>query len=254
MGVRELAWPDAGALHRAARDGRERLTKAHITASVKVSRDGPYMVTGNVRLSQQVIATGSDGSPEAWREKELPPAGPKFALCRCGHSSRKPFCDGSHERYGFDGTEVASRTPFLDQAQVFDGPALALLDVEKLCAFARFCDANGQVWNQVAETADPEMRAMFIRQVENCPSGRLVVWDKAAGTAIEPHLPPSIGLIEDPTAGCSGPLWLRGGISVVSATGEAYEMRNRMTLCRCGESKDKPFCDGTHAAIKFHAT
>jgi CDGSH-type Zn-finger protein len=229
------------------------LRKSDSKVLVTVTQDGPYMVTGGVKLSEQIIATGSDGSSEDWIDKDLPPAGPKFALCRCGHSNKKPFCDGSHARIGFDGTEVADRAPYREQAQVFDGPSLALLDVESLCAFARFCDPNGQVWSQVARTADPEVRATFIRQVQNCPSGRLVVWDKDVGAALEPVLAPSIGLIEDPAEACSGPIWLRGGIALIAADGEEYEVRDRMTLCRCGESKNKPFCDGTHAAIKFRA-
>jgi CDGSH-type Zn-finger protein len=51
---------------------------------------------------------------------------------------------------------------------------------------------------------------------------------------------------------CSGPAWLRGGIQVVASDGFEYEVRNRMTLCRCGQSKNKPLCDGTHAAMKFN--
>lgn len=221
--------------------------------SVTVTQNGPYMVAGGVRLSEQVIATGADGSSEAWIERDLPPAGPRYALCRCGHSNKKPFCDGTHTRIGFDGTEVADRAPFLGQAKTFDGPSLALLDVEGLCAFARFCDPNGQVWSQVADSDDPGTRATFIRQVQNCPSGRLVVWDKQRGAALEPELAPSIGLIEDPAESCSGPIWLRGSIALIAADGAEYEVRNRVTLCRCGESKNKPFCDGAHAAIKFHA-
>jgi len=63
--------------------------------------------------------------------------------------------------------------------------------------------------------------------------------------------PLSIGLIEDPAEGVSGPLWLRGGIPLIAADGFAYEVRNRMTLCRCGASKNKPFCDGTHITVGF---
>jgi CDGSH-type Zn-finger protein len=229
------------------------LSKSDSNVRVTVAQDGPYMVTGGVKLSEQIVATGSDGSSEDWIEKDMPPAGPRFALCRCGHSGKKPFCDGSHARIGFDGTEVADRALYLEQAQTLDGPSLALLDVEGLCAFARFCDPNGQVWSQVARTADPDVRTTFIRQVQDCPSGRLVVWDKDTGATIEPELAPSIGLIEDPAEACSGPIWLRGGIVLIAANGEEYEVRNRMTLCRCGQSKNKPFCDGTHAAIKFHA-
>jgi len=129
-----------------------------------------------------------------------------------------------------------------------------LTDVEGLCAFGRFCDPNGRVWNMVAETDDAEVRANFIRQVGDCPAGRLVAWDKKTGKPVEPHLEPSIGLVEDPQRECSGPIWVRGGIRIVGADGEAYEVRNRVTLCRCGQSQNKPFCDGTHAAIQFKAT
>ena len=229
------------------------MRKSDSKVRVTVTQDGPYVVTGGVKLSEQIISTSSDGSSEDWIEKELPPAAPKFALCRRVHSDKKPFCDGSHTRIGLDGTEVADRTSYRDRTKIF-GPSLALLDVESLCAFARFCDPNGQVWSQVGRTADPEVRATFIRQVRNCPSGRLMVWDKDAGAALEPELGPSIGLIEDPAEACSGPIWLRGGIALIAADGEEYEVRDRVTtLWRCGEFNNKPFCDGTHAAIKFRA-
>jgi hypothetical protein len=121
-------------------------------------------------------------------------------------------------------------------------------DAEVLCAFARFCDPNGQVWNEVKDTDDPKLRVQFLQQVGNCPSGRLIAVDKHAGKSIEPKLPHSIGLVEDPAQKCSGPLWVRGGIPLVGADGQAYEIRNRMTLCRCGKSENKPFCNGAHAA------
>ena len=60
-------------------------------------------------------------------------------------------------------------------------------------------------------------------------------------------------IVEDPALDCSGPLWARGGIELVGEDGVAYETRNRMTLCRCGRSVNKPFCNGAHAADpKFH--
>ena len=59
------------------------------------------------------------------------------------------------------------------------------------------------------------------------------------------------GLIEDPSLGVSGPLWVRGGIPVTGADGGQYEVRKRVTLCRCGQSKNKPFCDGSHIEAGF---
>ena len=138
-----------------------------------------------------------------------------------------------------------------EAAKAIVGPAMTLTDVESLCAFARFCDPNSQVWSLVEETDNAKARSDFVRQTCDCPSGRLVAWDNATGEAIEPHYEPSIGLVEDPAQYCSGPLWLRGGIAVIGADGFRYEIRNRVTLCRCGASSNKPFCDGAHAAIKF---
>jgi CDGSH-type Zn-finger protein len=227
------------------------MTKSKSGASVVILKDGPYLVSGNVPLSRQTIVTDEDGGSEAWKEGGTFPAQESYALCRCGQSKKTPFCDGTHTRVKFDGSETASREPYLKQAKLLDGPVLALTDAESLCAFGRFCDPNGQVWNQVAHSDEPKIRAIFIRQVENCPAGRLVAWDKATGKPLERKYEASIGLIEDPAQQCSGPLWLRGEVPVISADGFAYEVRNRVTLCRCGQSRSKPFCDGTHAAIKF---
>jgi CDGSH-type Zn-finger protein len=105
----------------------------------------------------------------------------------------------------------------------------------------------------VNETGDPAARKHFVRETCDCPSGRLVAWDNATGKPVEPKLEPSIALIEDPAKQCSGPVWLRGGVQVISADGFNYEVRNRVTLCRCGESQNKPFCDGQHAAVGFQS-
>ncbi|MGY4310933.1 CDGSH iron-sulfur domain-containing protein [Bradyrhizobium sp. JR3.5] len=227
------------------------MTSEKSKARVTVSENGPYMVTGDIPLAKQTIMTNAEDGSEAWQEGPAVAHRETYALCRCGASQTKPFCDGSHLKIGFVGTETASRDAYLDQAKLLNGPILQLTDAESLCAFGRFCDPNGNVWSQVSQTADRGVRTMFVRQVNECPSGRLVAWDKSSGKPVEQALPVSIGLIEDPEQQCSGPLWLRDGIPVVAADRFEYEVRNRVTLCRCGESNNKPFCDGTHAAIKF---
>lgn len=227
------------------------MTQPKARAQVVVVEDGPYVVSGDVPLAIQTIMADAEGGSESWRESEPFKVPESYALCRCGHSQHKPFCDSSHARVGFDGEETASRAPYAEQAQIFEGPEMLLGDAESLCAFGRFCDPHGQVWTQVAETSEPGIRERFIRQVGNCPAGRLVAWDRKTGKPVEPELPVSIGLVEDPEQGCSGPLWLRGGIAVIAADGHEYEIRNRVTLCRCGELKNKPFCDDNHAAVKF---
>jgi CDGSH-type Zn-finger protein len=227
------------------------MAKPKTEVKVVVVKNGPYLVSGSVPLAKQTIIADAQGESQSWHSGEPYPAQASYALCRCGHSKTKPFCDGTHAKVHFDGTETASREPYREQAEVIEGPELALTDAEALCAFARFCDPNGKVWNQVGQSEDRKVRGDFLRQVNNCPSGRLVAWERKGGAPLENPLPVSIGLIEDPAQGASGPLWLRGGIPLVSADGFRYEVRNRVTVCRCGASKNKPFCDGSHAAIKF---
>ncbi len=223
-------------------------------AQVQITKDGPYVVAGNLPLSKQSIGTNRDGESVRWEQREQLSHEPNYALCRCGHSGSKPFCDGTHAKIGFDGREAASRQPYREQATITKGPAMSLTDAENLCAFARFCDAHGQIWNLVKETDRDQAREYFIGEAGNCPSGRLVAWDNESGEPVEPDLEPSIVLIVDPAQDCSGPIWLRGGVPLLSSDGFHYERRNRVTLCRCGASQNKPFCDGAHASIKFQDT
>jgi CDGSH-type Zn-finger protein len=218
---------------------------------IVVSKDGPYLVSGSIPLAVQIIAPNKEGFSWDWKQGKTFEIKSDYALCRCGRSKTKPFCDGTHEKIGFDGKLTATRTPFARQAETFDGPALTLSDAETLCAFARFCDPEGKIWNLIEETDNPEIRDLVVREANHCPAGRLVVHDKKTGMEIEERLPPSIGLIEDPALGCSGPLWVRGGIRIESDDGKQYEVRNRVTLCRCGSSNNMPFCNGSHASTKF---
>jgi len=90
---------------------------------IKVTKDGPYIVTGGVPLVRENIIIGEDGEPEKW---EMGPAFPRRetrSLCRCGASKDKPFCDGSHVEAGFDGTETANREGYLGRADRTIGPA-----------------------------------------------------------------------------------------------------------------------------------
>ena len=218
---------------------------------IVVSSHGPYRVVGKVPLSVQTIVPNERSESWEWKEGRTFPVEEEYFLCRCGQSKNKPFCDNSHLRVGFEGKETASRRPLERQSEHFDGPTHTLSDAEGYCAFARFCDPGGKIWALIAETGDPKVRELVIREAAHCPSGRLVLRDKSTGQTVEPNLPPSIGLVEDPVLRVSGPLWVRGGVRVESPDGTPYEVRNRVTLCRCGASTNMPFCNGSHASIKF---
>lgn len=218
---------------------------------IVVNPHGPYRVTGKVPLAVQSIVPNEREESWDWVEGRKFDVDQEYFLCRCGQSNNKPFCDNSHLRVGFEGKETASRRPIERQSAHLDGPTHLLSDAENLCAFARFCDPGGKVWALIEHTEQPEIRDLVVREVSHCPSGRLVLREKSSNRVIEPELPASIGLVEDRALGCSGPLWVRGAIRIESADGTPYERRNRVTLCRCGASTNMPFCNGSHASIKF---
>jgi CDGSH-type Zn-finger protein len=212
---------------------------------IKIMKNGPYIVSGGVPLSEQIMCVDSEGQCHGWKEGRRYPVKDNYTLCRCGQSKNKPFCDGTHTMINFDGTENASCTPYREQATEIVGPGLKLTDVKNLCASARFCHRAGGTWTLTKQSGNPDARQKAIEEAGDCPSGRLVVWDKD-GKAIEPDFEPSIGLVEDVQEGKMGPMWVRGGIAIESEAGTIYEIRNRVTLCRCGKSSNKPFCDGRH--------
>ncbi len=219
---------------------------------VKVSKHGPYLVYGSPSCVQRLIVRDEEGKSRGYRdgeEFELPnPA----ALCRCGASNNKPFCDGSHKTADVDLTETASFEPMLDGADIISGPRDDLADNESLCVHAGFCSVDGSAWNLVKEDGDEPHRVL--ESITNhCPGGRLALVDSNTGEQIEQPIEVGVSILEDPQADeTSSAIRLTGGIAVTSASGEQYAVRDRVALCRCGASSNKPFCDGTHYDINFN--
>jgi CDGSH-type Zn-finger protein len=218
---------------------------------IKILKNGPVLVSGSAPLTRDDILIGPDNEPEHWEKSHFYPPASTKALCRCGASAGKPFCDGSHARVGFDGTETApvGEDPALIERT--EGPTLDLTWSAKICATARFCHRGGDAWTLAEKSDIPDCREMAVQEACDCPSGALTAFDKGSDKAIEPAHEPAVGLVENPTSGLSGPIRVLGGIPIESAAGTVYEVRNRVTLCRCGASNNKPFCDGTHTVIKF---
>ena len=211
---------------------------------IEITKNGSYLVSGSVPLYEEKIIIDADGFPFKWQITKKYPLKKQYSLCRCGRSKNKPFCDKSHVRTGFSCQETAGNIYFDEQAEVITGPKLILKDLLLLCVHARFCDRAGGIWDLTKKSNDKRAKKAAIEEVGNCPSGRLVVNDKT-GKAIEPELDQSISVTYD-AEGVAGPLWVKGGIPIESVEGKIYDARNRVTLCQCGLSKNKPFCDGTH--------
>jgi CDGSH-type Zn-finger protein len=214
---------------------------------IKVTTDGPYIVSGGIPLFDILIQCNSKGIPAKWVKGKTYPTTQTYSLCRCGQSQNKPFCDNSHIKVNFDGAETSDNQPFDEMSKTIDGPSLRLKDAEILCASARFCHRGGDIWDQIPQSSNPQVKNNCINNSFDCPSGRLVVVDKVSGLTLEPSLEKSIAVINDPgVVDDVAPLWIRGEIPIYSAEGKLYEARNRVTLCRCGKSTIKPFCDSAH--------
>lgn len=219
---------------------------------VTVSEQGPYLIYGRPPLSVQSIMPDDNNESRYFQEgshfsTETEPT----ALCRCGSSKRHPYCDGNHIKAAWNPQLTASTETAPTDIETIEGPTLDLLDQAKLCVFARFCHPKGDAWELTEHSDTPEARRLAIREASMCPSGRLTARDHQSSQTFEFRFEPSLGLIEDHNIGCSGGLWVRGGIPIQHASGTTYEIRNRVVLCRCGQSANKPYCDGTHAAIKW---
>ncbi len=218
---------------------------------IEIVDQGPYLVFGRPPLKQYFMLPNREGHIWYFKEgKSYSTSAEPTALCRCGHSKSKPYCDGAHEHAEWYGELTSPEEDLLDGADVYRGPHVALSDNDRYCVFARFCDAKGRVWNLAEEPSERAAEAATY-EANHCPGGRLSTWDNASGEPNEPEYEPSLGLLEDPQRHCSSGLWVRGGIPVVRSDGYTYEIRNRVALCRCGNSSNKPFCDGTHASVYF---
>jgi CDGSH-type Zn-finger protein len=222
---------------------------AEATPKITAMENGPYQVLGNVPLVRKTPIKSDKGEAIGWQTSETVDTESAYYLCRCGASNNKPFCDGTHRRIGFDGTETASTNDVASRQTAYPGTGIVVKDDRSLCSHAGFCvNEISNVWQMTQDSASADVRAHIMRMISQCPSGALAYATEAGSETVENHLPQEIALTPD------GPLWVSGGIPVTRSDGQPCEVRNRVTLCRCGASQNKPFCDGAHEESGFTAS
>ena len=208
-------------------------------AKITCRPNGPLLVHGDVPLVRKAVAASEHGEPLAWTSSEPLTDAASYALCRCGGSGMKPFCDGTHASNGFDGTET---TPGVEQAQgLYDqratalgGTGVSVRDDRSICVHAGFCGTRvTNVWKAMAGTDDSVVRLAVINAVEKCPSGALTYRFEGQPADNEPNAAVQVGVVAD------GPLWVTGGVTVNTSDGRQLEPRTRITLCRCGLAQSR---------------
>lgn len=217
-----------------------RRLEAGLGIVIQSSLHGPYLAT-NVESLQDYL-----GVPI--------PTRPEMALCRCGASGIKPFCDGSHARIGFTGRKSENRTP--DQLDAYAGKEITILDNRGVCAHSGFCtDRLSEVFRLRQEPwIDPDgaKREAILKAVKACPSGALGYALRGTERAadVDQDRPPAIEVSKD------GPYRITGAIKLLDAHGQeevpgAGSSAEHYSLCRCGQSPNKPFCTGMHWYVGF---
>jgi CDGSH-type Zn-finger protein len=202
--------------------------------TIEVVKNGPHRVSGACRVRNS-------------RGEDVPTRG-RFALCRCGNSSNKPFCDGTHAKIGFEGTRLA--TGPMEAPEPHQGRRITIHDNRAICAHSGVCTDNlpgvfrlGQEPWVDPDAAEAEAVMALVRR---CPSGAL-------SYTIDGQ-PSSAGPRERTiTVSKNGPYFVTGDVALEAAGATPLDP-DRYALCRCGGSKNKPFCDGTHWAIGFDET
>lgn len=191
---------------------------------IEERENGPLVVKG---LESFV---GPDGE-----ELEAKPA---MALCRCGGSANKPFCDGTHRAIGFEsrGGDPAGKDTLLP----YKGEQLTVLYNPRLCSHAGECGRlSSAAFNPGRKPwIDPD--AVSVTEIENvvraCPSGALQIEGRG-------HLSPEVASIRVER---NGPYRVTRAELDAGSAGEGASAE-KMVLCRCGLSGNKPWCDGSHS-------
>lgn len=168
------------------------------------------------------------------------------ALCRCGGSNNKPFCDGTHGKNGFTDKKLTDGS--LNKRENYVGKKITIHDNRGICAHAGFCTDNlATVFSLKQEpwiNPDGAAAEEIVSTIRKCPSGALS-YSIDNVEHRDHNRKPMI------TASKDGPYYITGGIELVDQPrGEGASLEH-YTLCRCGGSKNKPFCDGTHWHINF---
>lgn len=212
--------------------GQMNQTAASVDGPMIVERDGGPLVAKNV--SRLIGSTG-----EAMEVK------PAMALCRCGASKNKPFCDGSHNEIGFDSRTSDEQTPV--RLRTYEGKDIAVHYNRLLCSHAAECgklkavfDPSQKPWIRPDNGATVDI----IDVISACPSGALSY--SLPGQSAQHGTPGNAGIsIES-----NGPYRVEA-IPLEKARSAEGACAAKYVLCRCGASRNKPYCDGTHRDIDW---
>lgn len=218
-----------------------------------------YVLLGGVNMSKPKITAFENGpfliqnieKLVNWKGEELACTSETY-LCRCGGSADKPYCDKTHETNGF--VSENKEKELHNKTIEYKGKAITIYDDRNICSHRGYCRVElptvfmkGKPWiNPDGDTVEK-----IIAICEKCPSGALSYAlpesDRKQGAEDEI---PTVRLAER-HFGYHGPYDVSGKIEMAGQRSREPESPVKATLCRCGHSKNKPYCDGEHYDHQF---
>ena len=193
-----------------------------VKLDVTVLENGPIRVRNATRVKFADRPVAVDG--ELW-------------LCRCGQTKNPPFCDSTHRAIGFDDT-CEAREP--KPLSTWEGRTVRTHFNPNTCMHVFHCKPL-KALREAELAGDDGAATEILRVVATCPSGALTAERKAPGEIPdEPKFDAEIDIRE------GGEIRLQCDFAN-HAEKLDRQRDHRATLCRCGQSKNKPWCDGRHA-------
>lgn len=210
--------------------------------------NGPYYLIND--MDPKVI----DNLQNSKGESLSTPRG--VALCRCGASNNKPFCDGTHAtiRFSSENKGAADNNGYRvikDKRKSYVGKQVTIHDNRRICSHAAECVNNSSSTFRLDArpwiNPDAADREEIINAIKKCPSGALSYSVDNREYQDQNDREPLVTVSKD------GPYNITGSIELVGENIQWAEgsSKEHYTLCRCGASNNKPFCDGMHRVINF---
>ena len=173
----------------------------------------------------------------------------KIALCRCGSSGTKPFCDRTHAKIGFS-SENKNTPATNDKRKDYFGAKIIVHDNRRLCSHSAECLRNLETVFRLDRrpwiNPDESDVKSVIETVRKCPSGALSYSIEGVEHRDQSDRDPVVIVDRN------GPYRIEGGIELVDTENWGIgASKEHYSLCRCGASNNKPFCDGMHLSIDF---
>ena len=155
---------------------------------IVVRKNGPYVVYGSVPLVRKTQVVSEYGEPLTWQKDGELEVEQTYLLCRCGQSSNKPFCDATHAKIHFDGTEAALTGCTTERQIVYDqGTRIVVKRDFYLCVESGYCGNRiTNVEAMVESTGDPQVRAQVMAMIGHCLSGSYTYALDAESGDVEP--------------------------------------------------------------------